>query len=61
MTRRAAVVTQSDIARAIRAARQAGAAAVDVRPDGTVRVHLSPQHTGEHTQQTLAMRREIDL
>lgn len=41
MAGRAAVVTQADIARTIRAAKQAGACAVEVRPNGTVLVHLT--------------------
>jgi len=40
MSRRAAVITQADVARALRAARQAGAAFVDVQPDGTIRIRL---------------------
>lgn len=41
MPRRAATLTQADIARAIRAAKQAGAVAVDVKPDGTVSIRLA--------------------
>jgi hypothetical protein len=44
MPRRAATVTQSDVARAIRAAKQAGAAAVDVQRDGTIRILLNAPH-----------------
>jgi hypothetical protein len=40
MPRRAATVTQADVARAIRAAKQAGAESVEVRPDGTIVVLL---------------------
>ena len=40
MSRRPALVTQADVARAIRAAKQAGAGAVEIRPDGTIRVIL---------------------
>jgi hypothetical protein len=40
MPRRAATFTQADIARAIRAAKQAGADGVEVRPDGTIIVLL---------------------
>jgi hypothetical protein len=40
MSRRAAIITQADVARAIRAAKQAGAATVEVRPDGTIIVHV---------------------
>jgi hypothetical protein len=38
--RRAATLTQADIARAIRAAKQAGAESVEVRRDGTIAVLL---------------------
>jgi hypothetical protein len=40
MSRRPALTVQSDIARAIRAARQCGAGAVEIRPDGTIRIKL---------------------
>jgi hypothetical protein len=40
MARRAAIITQADVARAIRAAKQAGAESVEVRPDGTIVVLL---------------------
>lgn len=42
MPRRPATITQADVARAIRAAKQAGADHVEVRPDGTILVKLSP-------------------
>jgi hypothetical protein len=40
MPRRATPLTQADIARAIRAAKQAGATSVEVRPDGSIIVML---------------------
>lgn len=40
MPRRAAVITQADVARAIRAAKKAGATDVELRTDGTMIVHL---------------------
>jgi hypothetical protein len=40
MSRTPARFTQADIARAIRAARQAGAGGVEVRPDGTIHIPL---------------------
>jgi hypothetical protein len=40
MPRRPAAVTQADVARSVRAAMQAGARAVEVRPDGTIIVLL---------------------
>ena len=39
MTRTPARVTQADVARAIRAAKQAGAGAVEVLKDGTIRIN----------------------
>lgn len=40
MPRTAATLTQADVARVIRAARQAGAREVEVRPDGTMLVRM---------------------
>ncbi len=40
MTRRAAIITQADVARAIRAAKHACAATVEVRPEGTIIVRV---------------------
>lgn len=45
MSRRPAKITQADVARAIRAAKQAGAAGVEVRPDGTIYVRLAVDET----------------
>lgn len=45
MSRRPAKVTQADVARAIRAAKQVGAAGVEVRPDGTIYVKLMDEGT----------------
>jgi nicotinamide mononucleotide (NMN) deamidase PncC len=41
MSRTAAKVTQADVARAIRAAKQAGAKGVEIRPDGTIYISLT--------------------
>jgi hypothetical protein len=41
MSRRAAILTQADLNRTIRAAKQAGAATIEVRPDGTIFVHVA--------------------
>jgi hypothetical protein len=46
MSRTPARFTQADVARTIRAAKQAGAGGVEVRPDGTIFVHLSSSHDG---------------
>jgi hypothetical protein len=40
MSRTPARVTQADVARSIRAAKQAGASSVEVLPDGTIRICL---------------------
>jgi hypothetical protein len=45
VSRRPARVTQADVARALRAAKQEGAAGVDVLPDGTIRVLLVAPET----------------
>jgi hypothetical protein len=41
MPRRPAKVTQADIARAIRAAKEAGASAITVDAEGTIRIALT--------------------
>jgi hypothetical protein len=55
MSRRAAILTQADVARAIRAAKQAGAATVEIRRDGTMIVHvaapsIAPDLDDDHTE-----------
>lgn len=45
MSRRPATFTQADIKRAIKAAQQSGAGAVEVLRDGRIRIDLSPQST----------------
>jgi hypothetical protein len=40
MSRTPARFTQADVARSIRAAKQAGAGEVELRPDGTIRIRL---------------------
>lgn len=42
MSRTPARIRQADVARALRAARQVGAGGVEVRPDGSIFIHLSP-------------------
>jgi hypothetical protein len=54
MSRRPAKVTQADVARAIRAAKQAGASDVTIRPDGTIVVALSPTYTAVPNEPDLA-------
>ena len=47
MSRRPASVTQADVARVLRAAKQAGAHAIEVRRDGTIVVRLDPVECAE--------------
>ena len=47
MSRTAARFTLADIARATRAAKEQGAEAVEIRPDGTIRVIISGAHKDE--------------
>jgi hypothetical protein len=43
VSNRPARITRVEIERAIRAAKQAGADSVEIRPDGSILVHISPQ------------------
>lgn len=52
MSRTPARITQADVARAIRAAKQAGAGGVELRPDGTMMIHLDP-HVVEKAKKEL--------
>lgn len=40
MPRRPAVITQADVARVIRAAKQTGVTGIEVKPDGTLLIRL---------------------
>lgn len=57
MSRTPARVTQADVARAIRAAKQAGAGAVELFPDGRIRIDL----TGEKAVKPLEAEEEVVL
>lgn len=61
MPRRPAIITQADVARCVRAAMQAGARGVEIRPDGTIFVSLSPSSTSDAGQDRLEPEREIVL
>lgn len=60
MSRRPAIITQADVARAIRAAKQAGASEVEVRvgDQATILIRLSPSTV---PAETLESGREIVL
>lgn len=61
MPRRPAIITQADVARCVRAAMQAGACGVEIRPDGTIFVALSPSSTPAGDTERLEHKREIVL
>lgn len=60
MSRTAAKVTQADVARALRAAKQAGAGSVVVQPDGSIRISLAPE-AGEDKPKLLEPKRLVVL
>ena len=55
MSRTPARHTQADVARSIRAAKQAGAVSVELRPDGTIRIVLSGEKTAEPEQEEVVL------
>lgn len=59
MSRTPAKVTQADIARALRAARQAGGGVVEIKPDGTIVIR--PDEAVEINLVPLAAHKEIVL
>jgi hypothetical protein len=61
MPRRAASITQADVARTIRAAMQAGAAGVTVKPDGTIHIDLQASKAAESQEKMLERDEEIVL
>jgi hypothetical protein len=61
MSRTPARVTQADLARAIRAAKQAGAGSVRVDPDGTIRIDIQPEKSRDTQEIEIAPRRRMVL
>jgi hypothetical protein len=61
MSRRPATVTQADIARIVRAAKQAGAAEVEVRIDGATATFLVRIASSTPTEKPIEEKREIVL
>jgi hypothetical protein len=47
MSRTPARFTQADVARAIRAAKRAGAGAIELLPDGTIRINLARERADQ--------------
>jgi hypothetical protein len=60
MSRTPARFTQADVARSIRAAKQAGAGSVELLPDGSIRISLAPVE-GDKAENPVADHREIVL
>lgn len=61
MSRTGARITQADVARAIRAAKQAGAGGVEILTNGTIRISLSPLPTEQREPEDIAPEREVVL
>jgi hypothetical protein len=59
MSRRPARFTQADIARAIRAAKQTGAGAVRVGPDGSIEILLDPPSMADNPDRRVDDAREL--
>ena len=60
MSRTPARITQADVARAIRAAKQAGAGSVRILLDGTIQINLTAP-SGEKIEKAIEPDREIVL
>lgn len=61
MSRTAARVTQADVARVIRAAKQAGAGAVRILPDGTIVIDMQAPNPVDPQEIKIAPDEEIIL
>lgn len=61
MSRTAAKHTQADIARSLRAAKQVGAGAVRLLPDGTIRIDLQSEPVGDKPENEVEYDRGIVL
>lgn len=61
MSRRPSLITQATVAKAIRAAKAAGAGTVEILSDGTIRIGLSPLSTDDTYSVPVAPKREVVL
>ncbi len=61
MSRTPARFTQADVARSIRAAKQAGAGSVRLLTDGTIRIDLQPEPVGDKQENPVDDDREVVL
>lgn len=61
MSRTAARFTQADVARSLRAAKQAGAGSVRLLPDGTIKIDLQAEPLGDRPEKSVEYDRGIVL
>lgn len=61
MSMKPARVTQADVARCLRAAKQVGAGSVRLLPDGTIKIDLQADATGEKLEKEVEYDRGIAL
>jgi hypothetical protein len=61
LSRTPAKFTQADVARSIRAAKKCGAGAVELRPDGTIRISLAAEPPQEKPHSEIEADPEIVL
>jgi hypothetical protein len=61
MSRRPARFTQSDVARAIRAAKAAGAPSLRIRPDGTIIVDLLKSEEEQSINEAIGLEEQFVL
>ena len=61
MSRTPAKITQADVARAIRATKQAGGGTVEVKPDGTIQIVIGPNIAVEDSDAALAKKTPVVL
>lgn len=61
MSRTPAKITQADVARAIRAAKQAGAGTVRILPDGTIEIALQAGNSVDPQEVKIAPEDEVVL
>lgn len=56
MGRGAAKFTEADIRRAMKVAKERGAASIEIKPDGSILVPLSPTHTEQEESEPKSSR-----
>jgi hypothetical protein len=61
MSRRPAKITQADVARAVRAAKQAGAGTVRLLPDGTICIDIQAQPAENKSENAVDAGKDITL